>query len=348
MKDRVKISDIARESGVSVSSVSLALNNKPGVSDETRARVLQIAKELGYQGKPSLSTNTNGLLATIGMLVKVDPDIPPYANPFYSKIMSGVDDACRRKGINLLFASLPVDDNNRPLEVPPLAFHESVDGLLLVGTSIDQAFGQSIRELEMPLVLVDAYDENQSFDTIISDNFHAAYQAVEYLIRKGHRSVGLLGGSSRCFPSICDRRSGYLQAMKDNDLGQITIRDFNINKTHGQDEALRMMHEHPNLTALFCVNDDVAGAAIRAAQTLGKRVPEDISIIGYDDTYIASNTHPALTTMHVDTLTMGRAAVHLLSLRLEYPESEPLTLTVRPRLVERQSVDCPNLTSQKQ
>ncbi len=341
MKEKVKISDIARESGVSASAVSLALNNKPGVSDETRARVLQTARDLGYRGKSS-PLSRRGRLGTVGLLVKVDPDIPPYANPFYSKVMLGIEEACRSQGIDLLFALLPVDDDNRPREVPTLAQHESVDGLLVVGACIDAGFGRRAGRPEIPLVLVDSYSDNNCFDNVISDNFQAAYQIVEYLLRLGHRKIGLLGGDPDCYPSIRDRRNGYLRAMKDNHHNPVQAGNFNINKTHGQEEAVRLMHANPDLTALFCVNDDVAAAAIRAAQNLGMRVPEDISIAGYDDTYLAANTHPTLTTMHVDTVAMGRAAVHLLALRLEHPDSERLTLTVHPRLVERQSVSEPN------
>ncbi len=122
------------------------------------------------------------------------------------------------------------------------------------------------------------------------------------------------------FPSLRDRRNGYLRAMKENDLSSVYTCDFNINKGHGYQETISLLNEYPHITALFCINDDVGGAAIKAVQALGKRVPADVSIIGYDDTYIAANTHPALTTMHVDTIAMGRAAVHLLSLRLENPE----------------------------
>jgi LacI family transcriptional regulator len=135
-----------------------------------------------------------------------------------------------------------------------------------------------------------------------------------------------------------DRRNGYLRALKENEIAEVHISNFNINKSKGYEETTSLLKGHPQITALFCVNDDVGSAAIRAAYDLGKRVPEDISIIGYDDTYIAANTHPALTTMHVDTLAMGRAAVHLLSLRLENPESARMTLMVHPTLVERESV----------
>jgi LacI family transcriptional regulator len=135
-----------------------------------------------------------------------------------------------------------------------------------------------------------------------------------------------------------ERRNGYLRAMKDNDLAPVYIADFNINRSKGYEEAVSLMQEYPHINALFCINDDVGSHAIRAVKTLGKRIPGDVSIIGYDDTYIALNTHPALTTMRVDTVAMGRAAVHLLALRIENPESARMSLTIHSTLVERESV----------
>lgn len=337
MKNKVNISDIARLSGVSVSTVSLVLNNKPGVSQETRARVLEVAAELGYSFKPSTTQWKNQPLATVGMLVKTDPDIPPQANPFYSKVIVGIEDACRRKGINLLFATLPVDENNRPVEVPQLLHNDMVDGLLMVGTYVDDTFSLPNRRTP-PIVLVDGYSDTGRYDTVVSDNFHAAYQAVEYLIEKGHRHIGLVGSDVNCYPSLQERRNGYLRALKENQIGEVFIANFNLNKSKGYQETVNLLTEHSKITALFCVNDDIASAALRAAQSLGKGVPEEISILGYDDTYIAANTHPALTTMHVDTVAMGRAAVHLLSLRLENPETARMTLTIHPWLVERESI----------
>jgi LacI family transcriptional regulator len=338
MTGKVKFADIARQSGVSVPTVSLVLNNKPGVSEDTRKRVLEVAEQLGYPLKSTATQKNNKSLTTVGMVVKIDPDIPPQANPFYSKVILGIEDACRRNGINLLFAALPVDENNRTLEIPQILNNGFVDGLLLVGTFLDETFTLVASRRPIPIVLVDGYSKTESFDSVVSDNFRAAYQAVKYLIDKGHRYIGLVGSDDNCFPSLRERRNGYLRALKENEITEGSIANFNINKSHGYQETISLLQEHPQITALFCVNDEVGSTAIRAAQSHGKRVPEDISIIGYDDTYFAANTHPALTTMQVDTVAMGRAAVHLLSLRLENPSSARITLTIHPTLIERESV----------
>ena len=301
-------------------------------------RVLEVAEELAYPVKAKATVPVISRLSTIGMVVKTDPDSPPQANPFYSKVILGIEDVCRRNSINLLFATLPVDDNNCPQEVPQLLYNLSVDGLLMVGTFVDETITSISARRTLPIVLVDGYSNTESYDTVISDNFRAAYQAVTYLIEKGHRHIGLLGSDVNCYPSLKERRNGYLRAMKENNLTEVYIANFNINRSKGFDETIALSHEYPHITALFCVNDDVGSHAIRAVKALGKRVPADISIIGYDDTYLAINTHPTLTTMHVDTVAMGRAAVHLLALRIENPESARMTLTIHPTLVERESV----------
>jgi DNA-binding LacI/PurR family transcriptional regulator len=345
MKNKIKISDIAGKCGVSASTVSLVLNNKPGVSQETVTRVMEVAEELGYRIKPQATYTKSSHLTTIGMVVKTDLNALPQANPFYSKVMVGIEDGCRKKGINLLFSTLPVDEENHPLEALHYPGADIVDGLLIVGAFMDDETVISLTGKNSSLiVLVDGYSPDERYDQVVSDNFHAAYQAVEYLIQKGHRHIGLLGSNECCFPSLKERRNGYLRAMKENGLTETYVADFNMIKSQGYSEATALLTGHPEITALFCINDDVGSAAIKAIHDMGKRVPEDVSVIGYDDTYIAMNTHPGLTTMHVDTVAMGHAAVSLLSLRLENPDSARMTLTIHPTLVERDSVCTCNLS----
>jgi len=338
MTEKVRISDIASQCGVSISTVSLVLNAKPGVSDQTRDRVLAAARQLGYPLPSTTEPNPIERLKTIGMIVKTDTDMSPQANPFYSKVIAGIEDVCRRMGINLLFATLPVDEHNRPVEIPKLLLNKTLDGLLMVGIFVDQTMLSISGNRTPPTVLVDGYSDSESFDAVLSDNFNGAYQAVKYLIQKGHRNIGLIGSEKECYPSLKDRRNGYIRALKENGINEVYISNFNITRSQGYQETTSLMKQYPHISALFCVNDNIGSGALRAITDLGKRVPSDISLIGYDDTYIAANTHPAMTTMHVDTVAMGRAAVHLLSLRIDNPDSAQMTLTIHPWLVERETV----------
>ncbi len=338
MNNKVTITSIAEKSGFSLSTVSMVLNNKPGISPKTRAQVIEIAASMGYAHRQNSANTKPSRLKTLGMVVKADHDFGPYDNPFYSRVILGIEEACRRSGINLMFATLPVDEQNHPMETPALFYNNSVDGILMVGAFVDKAIFSITERTTPPIVLVDAYATNEDYDTVISDNFLASYQAVEYLIRKGHKQIGLVGGSSNCYPSLRDRRNGYYRAMKENEISETYTADFNINNSKGYSEVLQLLKDYPQVSALFCINDLVALNSIRAAQDFGKRIPADLSIVGYDDIFMAQNSTPPLTTMKVDTVSMGSAAVQMLSFRLENPNAAQMTLTLRPTLIERDSV----------
>jgi LacI family transcriptional regulator len=342
MDEKVTITDIAQRSGVSVATVSLVLNNRPGVAKDTRARVLEAAEALGYPLKPTQSAGKPENLTTVGMIVKSDSEFPPYANPFYSRIIAGIDEVCRRNGINLLFATMPVDANNHPLEVPQILNSDGVDGLLMVGTFVDKTLLSISGRRTPPIVLVDSYSETDSYDSVVSDNFQAAYSLVEYLIRKGHTQIGMVGGRPDSYPSIRQRRNGYQRSLKDHGIRDLFLADCNVNESsHGRDEAECLLRSNPQLTAVFGVNDDTAITVMSVAQSLGLQIPRDLSVVGYDDIYAAATCNPPLTTMRVDTVAMGRAAVHLLAMRLTNLDMARMTLTVHPTLVERQSVAAP-------
>ena len=343
MRPKVTIRQIAGKGRVSVSTVSNVLNNKPGVSDITRNEILGLAQKMGYTVKPPAphSGIRHKKLNTMGMMVKTDPELLPPANPFYSRIIHGVDEACKDLGLNLLFSMLPIDEDNRPQKVPHFIDSNMADGFLMVGAFLDETISSILNRWNVPIVLVDGYSDTESYDMVISDNFRAAYQAVEYLIKQGHKHIGLVGGEPDCYPSLRERRNGYFRAMKENDLKDIHSADFNINQQNAEEKVIKLLKENPGITALFAINDNIGVDCIHAAQNLGLKVPQDISVIGYDDTHLATSISPSLTTMHVDTVAMGQGAVHLVSMRLHRPEAARVTLVVHPALVERQSVSTP-------
>lgn len=337
MANKVTIAQIAEACGVSTTTVSLVLNDKPGVSEETRSRVLEVAQELGYLPAINATSRKNPGLTTVGMVVKSEPGLLPPSNPFYSQIIAGVDEACQDMRINLLFAMLPVDRNNHPRNVPPLMDNSAVDGLLMVGTFIDRTIYTILGQRTLPIILVDGYSDTGRYDMVVSDNFRAAYRAVEYLIKKGHRHIGLVGSEPEGYPSLRQRRNGYFRALKENEISQSYVANFNVNRSQGEEETAALLTENPKVSALFCVNDNVALGALRAARRLERRLPQELSVLGYDDTYLATSVSPSLTTMRVDTLAMGRAAVHMLALRIEKPAAARFTFTIHPELVERES-----------
>lgn len=333
------MAEIAEQSGVSLSTVSLVLRDKPGVGTATRQRVLEVAKDLGYIPKKPASAYTPAL-ANIGLIVKAEPDFVPRSNPFYSHVLAGIEAACRQRQANLLYATLPVDQDSYPLELPRLLAEQgAVDGLFLVGAFLDDTLAQVVRHHSTPIVLVDAYATSKRYDAVVSDNFRGGYRAALYLIRQSHRHIGIVGCHRHAYPSIRERQEGYIQALEDNGLPKDYIAECHITNSEEVVAATAgLLRQAPQITAILAANDETALIVMDAAREIGRQIPENLSIVGFDNIDLAGRISPPLTTMHVDKAGMGRMAVQLLANRVEYPDSSPVTAVVRPHLVERRSV----------
>lgn len=335
---RVTMTDVAEASGVSAATVSLALRNKPGIPDETRRRVLNTADSLGYRYKAGTTGTAHHELQSLGLVVKSEYDSSPTTNPFYSLILAGIEDACRQKKINLLYATLPVDENNRPIEIPRLLQEVNTGGLLVVGAYVDDRMEQTLQQVGLPMVLVDGYAYADHYDSVVSDNFRGGVQAVRYLIERGHHHIGMIGSRPDGYPSLVERRQGYVHALQSHGIQTPYFADCLLDAESVQAATIALLEQSPEITALFGCNDETVIQAIRAAKTVGRTVPDDLSVVGFDDIAIAQHVTPALTTMHVDKVTMGRLAVQLLIHRIEFPDTDPVTTVLRPQLIERQSV----------
>lgn len=344
MGQAITMEAVAELSGVSVSTVSLVLRDKPGINAETRKRVLMAARTLGYQRKYASDLQRRESLLHFGLVMKTPTREIPRGNQFYSHVIAGVEAACRKLQINLLYATIPVDDAFHSLELPRLFFDPHVNGVLLVGSFLDEIISDAIQGQALPVVLVDSYAPAPAYDAVVGDNEQGAYEAVSYLIRQGHRQIGLVGTLPNTFPSIDERRVGFLRALSDHGIAESYFGDSYWQIDEVYTATLTLLRRHPQITALFAGNDESAIGAMRAAEMLGRSVPDDLSVVGFDDIDLARQAVPALTTMQVDKVMMGRLAVQLLANRVEFPGSATATTIIRPRLVERQSVAAPVLS----
>lgn len=333
----VTLADIAEKAGVSVATVSLVLRNRSGVGDETRQRVYDAAVALGYIHAPSNQARDRRLPRDIGLVVKIRPDDMPTTNSFYAPVLAGIEAICRHNGIHLIYSHLPVDMANRPLEMPRAMIDSRVDGLLLVGIYLDHAMMETLRSLDIPIVFVDTYAEGEGFDAVVTDNFAGAYTATSTLIARGHQRIAIIGSQEDAYPSIRERRMGYLEAMAEHGLEPV-FGDCCLHPDMVPPVVETLLEENPGITALFGCNDDVAIAAMRTAQEMEWLVPQDLSVIGFDNIDLAQHTTPALTTMRVDIMGMGRLAAQLLLNRFEHPETNRVRTVICPDLVERGSV----------
>ncbi|RME70556.1 MAG: LacI family transcriptional regulator [Chloroflexi bacterium] len=335
--NRVTIADIARESGVSPATVSLVLRDKPGVSDETRQRVLDCAQALGYIFVPSVQSQTALSVSTIGLVIKVRPDDDPLTNSFYAPVIAGIEAVCRQYRLNMLYATMPVDAHNTPLDLPPMLTDQPPDGLLLVGMQLPQAFLEILQRQKLPVVLVDAYAPGDPYDAVITANAEGAYRAVSYLIEQGHRHIAILGSQPDAYPSVQERRQGYLKAIQEHGLTPY-FADCDLWPDAARPAAEQLLQEHPHITAVFSCNDETAIAAMQVARQAGRQVPEELSVIGFDNIALAQHVSPPLTTMRVDKLGMGRLAAQLLVNRIEFPQAGLVRAVIQPELIERDSV----------
>jgi DNA-binding LacI/PurR family transcriptional regulator len=336
------LADVATAAGLSTAAASLALRGKAGVSDATRERVMETARRLGYS--PSArSARQPRKPRTIGLFVKSVQGGSPETDRFYAPVMAGIEEGCRALRLNLMFSTLQVDQQYFPREIPRLVTDHTCDGLVVVGIQFSEAAAAVFRTAP-PAVLVDGYSQDGGFDSVTVDNIGGASVAVEHLIALGRRNIAILGTEPQVFPSILERRVGYERAVAASGLASHYIDAPYLHPDIAAEAGVAYVRAHPEVDAVFCSNDAVALAFLRAARESGISVPERLSVVGFDNIEASSFVSPALTTMDVDKVGMGRIAVNVLLHRLEF-QDECITQTlIRPTLVERQStsaVDSP-------
>ncbi|PWH12964.1 MAG: hypothetical protein DDG60_11145 [Anaerolineae bacterium] len=335
------LKEIAEIAGVSVGTVSAALNDRPTVSPETRARVMDVAISLGYAFKLKPRQQNDMQIGVIGLLIKHDLGLAWNINPFYSRIQLGVTNTCQRHNISLMVANIEVDASNHPVQWPAMIDQQKIDGLIMAGAFIDDTVQMVRRKSDLPIVLVDSYAPNLQCDSIVTDNLGGARKAVTYLIENGHTRIGLAGWNPLSPPSIHQRKRGYLETLSEYGLSPFIV-ETELSRLGGQEAAWKLLGHERQVTALFCCNDETAIGALNAIRELGLKVPQDISIIGFDNIDLAGETTPALTTIHVHKSWMGSLGVQALIERARNPLQPKITTVLSTDLVIRDSVAHPS------
>lgn len=352
MGNSITVKDIAQHAEVSIATVSRVLNNHGSIKEELRQRVLQVAADLGYfktADQGPATRNEKRALKVIGFILAYRDLEDPPIDTFWSHILHGAEIEARKSNIYVTYYGMS-------LTLPPYLLlsklHEMrVDGLLLVG-NISLETVQALHAANFPLVLVDNYVSipGQPIDAILSDNYEGSKRAIEYLISEGHRQIGFIGGPTskglkaarRMIYTFERRRDGYLAALREAGLAaqkELIIEDCDINNPDEIYAACkRLVDSQVPFSALFCVNDPTAEKTINALRELGLRVPEQVSIVGYDNVDIAEHLTPPLTTVHVNKEAMGAIAVKSLIARAGDPKAIGVTSITEVELIKRESV----------
>lgn len=337
MNKKPTLRAIAEYADVALSTVSQVLNNKPNVSPEMRHRVLAAAARLGYKSRFSSESPLSAEIKTIGLLTKQRNGDPLNINPFYSHIIAGAEAECRRHNISLMYANIEVDEHNHAISLPSMLLEERVDGVIVLGAFLEETLGH-ISNRANQIVLVDAYtSEGDEFDRVLVDNVSGAMKAVRYLVAAGHRAIGLIGSEPDSYPSITERRQGYLNALAQHNLKSF-VEDSPLVRPDAYEATKRLLARAPEITAILACNDNVAIGVVNALQDIGLRVPEQVSVIGFDNIDLARELKPALTTMHVDKVLMGVVAVRHLIDRAGNPNRASLKTLVSTQVIERETV----------
>jgi LacI family transcriptional regulator len=332
---RVTLADVAREAGVSAMTVSRVVNNKDDVSATTRQHVQTVIDRLGYspsgiaRGLATRQTRTLGLV------------ILDVANPFFSDVARGAEHVAYAAGYNVFLCNTD-EDPERELAVLQSLEEKRVDGVVLCSSRLDDGDLRRIVDRHPAVVLVnrrlEPEDEDGDVGVVIIDDEAGGWMATQHLLDSGHRVVGLLAGppASR---SGQQRVKGYHAAMTAAGLSgnSVYMRYCSPTVEGGQKAGRELLTTHPELTAIFCYNDLVAIGALHACADLGRNVPGDLAVVGFDDIPLAALVTPSLTTCRVLRHEMGDQAMRLLLDQIRGCPEGCREIVLRPELVVRAS-----------
>jgi LacI family transcriptional regulator len=330
--------EVAQKAGVSPATVSLVFRGKPGISARTRARVLAAAQELGFayaapaQARP-LQTVQLVLYKRHGKVVA--------DTPFFENLTKGISDTVHALGYQLsityFYAAENIAEQLRGIQSSHCV------GILLLTTEMHTADLAPFEALDVPVVLLDNWFPGKKYDAVVIDNQRGAFQATQFLIQCGHTRLGYLSSKVE-IRNFRERREGYLGAIRSlkdpaNDSARRIVRVGTTVESACADMTAYLSGDPVLPTAFFADNDSIAAGCIRALQHAGYRVPEEISVIGFDDMPVCELMEPPLSTMAVPKERMGALAAERLDLRIRgLTGGEVIRVSVQPEIVVRQSV----------
>ncbi|HEY8454344.1 MAG TPA: LacI family DNA-binding transcriptional regulator [Actinopolymorphaceae bacterium] len=317
---RPTLREVAKLAGVSIGTASGVLSDKGSASPETRAAVVAAAQELGYTRRPRSSSTSVGTLTTAGVIAR-QLHFPSPGNPFYMEVLNGAQRACANLGIALSLEMVE-ETGERAGQLPLIVQRRLAQGLLVLGF-LETHYVRKLHDAGTPCVVVDHSLDDLPVDCVRSEDEHGGYLATSHLLDLGHLDPppAMIVGLPQLRP-VADRLAGYRRALAERRLrppASYVQQAVDLSQPAGRAamEALLDLPRPP--TAVFCSNDSTALGALEALRARGVRVPEDFSVIGYDDMQMAAHSLPPLTTIHTDIDLLGAQAVWHLAQRVANP-----------------------------
>lgn len=294
------IKDIARVAGVSTATVSRVINNLGGYNEETEKKVMAVAKSLGYRKNESARSLVQNSTNTIGVIM------PNVATTFYSEIINGIEDASYENGYSVILTHAG-SNGCRIHESLNLMGTRRVDGIIIVSAKLHEAEIESLMSLDIPFILLSTKTNREDTPYIKVDDFSAAYTAVNYLIENNHRVIGMAGANPEDPIAGVPRINGYIEALIAHgikvDLNLIKAGDFSFES--GKKAMQEFIEDQVPITAVFCASDETGLGIISVCFEHGISVPNDISLVGYDNSSVSYMSIPPLTTVAQPFYKMG-------------------------------------------
>jgi LacI family transcriptional regulator len=333
------IQQLAAQSGVSVATVSRALNGSPEVSEATRERIIALARELNYTPSAAARTLVSRRSHVVGVVLETGPGHPDLKHPFFQEVLVGLKHGAGAQGYDLLlFASEePGNGFGGTHSYVRRAEHHGVDGAIIMGFDGDPEI-ERLAASGLPCIAVDADLAGPRTGYVMSENREGAALAVRHLHELGHERIATVTGSLRTRPGA-DRLDGYREELERLGLEErdeyVVEGDFYDESGYRGTQQLLMLDEPP--TAIFAASDLMAAGALRGASQLGVAVPERLAVVGFDDIALASLIQPQLTTVRQNMQALGETAAEGLGRLIEDSEAAPVRQLVPTELVVRDS-----------
>lgn len=341
----MKMEDIARLANVSKSAVSLALNNKPGISEATRDRILKIVQETGYIHRSMVKTTpANEAAKAFNFVAFTNSGIvleQYYKQPFFMELIHFIEEECRSRGYSLIFSSVNMDHFEE--EIQEVIDKNRNAGVILLGTNLSRNQISQIADMHQKLIVLDTCYESLGVNFVVMNNVLGAYQATAHLYELGHRHIGYVQSNTRMY-NFDARKKGFETALADFGLTLDEQHVFSVHPTitgYQEDFAKQwlqsMEKQQPLPTAIFCECDYSAISIIKTFAELNISVPDDVSVVGFDNISESLVITPELTTIHVEKEQMAAFAVERLIQIIEDKNVVTMKALIDTKLIERRS-----------
>lgn len=330
------IKDVAKKANVSIATVSLVIHNHKKITPETRLRVNKAIKELNYHPSRSARGLASKKTGNIGFIVTDDHFLR--SEPFYTRIFLGTEFEARQDEYYILLTTVPAEEKEN-IKLPRFVLERNVDGIIVAG-KIPEELISSLRKYTLPMAFVDYYPDTENYPVVLIDNISGGMLATEHLLSLGHRKIAFIAGDIN-HPSIYDRYQGYKNALEkagiQADRNLVIIDEDYPARENGYNAAKRLLERTEDFTAVFTCNDAMAIGVMQFLKDKGCRIPEDISVIGFDDVEADLSLDPPLSTIRVPKVEMGVEVMRLMSDILKSVSDKPKKVLVPVELVERKS-----------